>query len=130
MSGDYLGDRSGEPDPEIQRLERSLASLGAGERPLELPETIETPAQGRAPRRRGGITRIWSGVERPALPGDMTLFGIPTRAWAVAAGVLAVAGAVALWAVTHRAVTWRVASLEGAPRVSQSPIAANGRLAV
>ena len=126
MSDDYLWDRPGKPDPEIQRLEKSLASLGARERPLELPETIETPA----PRRRGWIARIWSGVERPALPGDMPIFGIPTRVWAAAAGVVVVAGAVVLWAVSHRAPTWKVASLEGAPRVAQSPIAAGARLAV
>jgi hypothetical protein len=37
MRDDYLWDRSGEPDPEIERLEHALQSLRHQPRPLELP---------------------------------------------------------------------------------------------
>jgi hypothetical protein len=37
MNHDYLWDRTGEPDPEIQRLERILGTLRYQPRPLELP---------------------------------------------------------------------------------------------
>jgi hypothetical protein len=37
MNQDYLWDRTGEPDPEIQRLEQILGTLRYQPRPLELP---------------------------------------------------------------------------------------------
>ena len=40
MNEDYLWDKSGEPDPEIQRLEQILGTLRYQEKPLELPEQI------------------------------------------------------------------------------------------
>ncbi|HSE25919.1 MAG TPA: hypothetical protein VLB68_29905 [Pyrinomonadaceae bacterium] len=40
MNDDYLWDKSGEPDPEIQRLEQILSTLRYQEKPLELPEQI------------------------------------------------------------------------------------------
>lgn len=38
---DYLWDRSGEPDEEIQKLEEILAPLAYQPRPLELPATLQ-----------------------------------------------------------------------------------------
>jgi hypothetical protein len=43
MKDDYLWDRSGEPDPEIERLERTLGRLRHRPRPLELPVERSTP---------------------------------------------------------------------------------------
>jgi hypothetical protein len=43
MNEDYLWDKSGEPDPEIQRLEQILGTLRYQEKPLELPEQITHP---------------------------------------------------------------------------------------
>ena len=40
MNGDYLWDRTGEPDPEIQQLEEVLATLRYQPRPLEIPAGI------------------------------------------------------------------------------------------
>src|SRR5687768_2609305 len=37
MNDDYLWDRSGEPDPEIEQLEQVLGTLRYQPRPLELP---------------------------------------------------------------------------------------------
>jgi hypothetical protein len=40
MNDDYLWDKSGEPDPEIQELEEILAPLRYQPKPLELPEDL------------------------------------------------------------------------------------------
>jgi len=130
MSDDYLWDKSGTPDPEVEKLERSLARLGHRGGPLELPETIEAAVPEPSIRRAGWIARIWHGVEKPPLPGDMPLFGVPARAWAVASVALVVLGAGALIMVTRLTPAWPVARLDGAPRVGRHPIEADGRLAV
>jgi hypothetical protein len=43
MNEEYLWDKSGEPDPKIQRLEEILGTLRYQEKPLELPEQIIRP---------------------------------------------------------------------------------------
>src|SRR5262245_61337140 len=107
MRDDYLWDKSGEPDPDVVKLERTLGTLGhRDDTPLVLPATIPAPVR-RAPR----------------------LLGLPVRAWAVAATLVAVVGAVALWFV-QRADTWQVARLDGAPRVGSGSIRGTGNLAV
>jgi hypothetical protein len=45
MNGDYLWDRTGEPDPEIQQLEAVLGTLRHQPRPLEIPAGIEPGRQ-------------------------------------------------------------------------------------
>ena len=52
MNNDYLWDRTGEPDPEIQQLEQVLGTLRYQPRPLELP------AQLRMRRQRSFFPRI------------------------------------------------------------------------
>ena len=46
MNNDYLWDRSGEPDPEVQQLEEVLGTLRYQPQPLELPLDLQ-PAQRR-----------------------------------------------------------------------------------
>src|SRR5258705_10390661 len=99
MNDDYLWDKSGEPDPEIAKLERTLSGLGHDDRPLELPETI-APAQ--APRR--GILGPWFGRGPSA---DATVLpGVPPGAWAAAGGGLGVAGPRAGGFAIHAAPGW------------------------
>ena len=43
MNDDYLWDKSGEPDPEIQQLEDILGTLRYRPRPLAIPDNIATP---------------------------------------------------------------------------------------
>jgi len=50
IDGDYLWDKSGEPDPEIQQLEEILGTLRYQPRPLEIPAGSEV-------RRKGGFFR-------------------------------------------------------------------------
>src|SRR5437016_7823808 len=40
MSDNYLWDRSGEPDPEVQNLEEILGTLSYQPRPLEIPNNV------------------------------------------------------------------------------------------
>lgn len=47
IDGDYLWDKTGEPDPEIQELEEILGTLGYQPRPLEIPADLQTiPTRG------------------------------------------------------------------------------------
>jgi hypothetical protein len=95
---DYLWDGSGEPDPEVERLERALLPLRHRPRPLSMPE-VEAR---RASRPFGGILA--------------TL--------AAAAGlVLALAGP-----RLSMTSGWEVQRLAGAPRVGESVVADKGRL--
>ena len=48
MNEDYLWDKTGEPDPEIQKLEEILGALRYQPKPLELPEELRTPRQRRS----------------------------------------------------------------------------------
>ena len=47
MKEDYLWDKTGEPDPEIQQLEDILGTLRYQPKPLELPQDLLTPRQRR-----------------------------------------------------------------------------------
>jgi negative regulator of sigma E activity len=50
MNDDYLWDKSGEPDPEIQQLEEILGSLRYQPKPLQLPEELPgTPRRNYVP---------------------------------------------------------------------------------
>ena len=40
MKDNYLWDRSGQPDPEVQKLEEILGTLGYQPRPLEIPNDV------------------------------------------------------------------------------------------
>ena len=42
MNDDYLWDKSGEPDPQIQQLEEILGTLRYQPKPLQLPEELST----------------------------------------------------------------------------------------
>jgi len=47
MKEDYLWDKTGEPDPEIQQLEEILGALRYQPKPLELPQDLLTPRRRR-----------------------------------------------------------------------------------
>lgn len=97
---DYLWDGQGEPDPEVERLERALRPLRLAPRPLVLP--AEEPR--RAPRPLGGVF--------------VTL--------AAAAGLVVALLGPRLAAPRG----WLVERLAGAPRVGGNVVADAGRLKV
>ena len=43
MNDDYLWDKTGEPDPQIQQLEEILGTLRYQPKPLEIPEDLRLP---------------------------------------------------------------------------------------
>lgn len=43
MNDDYLWDKTGEPDPQVQQLEEILGTLRYQPKPLELPEDLPLP---------------------------------------------------------------------------------------
>jgi len=103
MSDDYLWDGSGEPDPEVERLERLLATLRSDRPAPELPENLGL-------RKRSVLFRHSIQL-----------------AVAAAAVVLVIAG----WFLLRRErPSWEVVSLEGTPRIGSESISASGRLAV
>jgi hypothetical protein len=55
MSDRYLWDRSGPPDPEVEKLERTLSSFAHDGRPLEMPE-LAPAVRPLAARPRGTVS--------------------------------------------------------------------------
>src|SRR5262245_45747119 len=101
MPDDYLWDRSGEPDPEVVRLEELLGRFRHDRPAPELPSPLP------APRR----------PVRGMLP------------WlASAAAVLA--AVLGGWLLLRERGSWQVASLEGTPLVGSAPLQGAGQLAV
>lgn len=102
VNDDYLWDGSGEPDPEVRRLEKLLGRFR------------------RDPRRAAPwLERL--PVKRPAISRVAILA-------AAAALVIALIGL--RFAGGHGAQGWKVVRLEGAPRVGSSRIAGTGTLTV
>ena len=93
MSDDYLWDKSGEPDPEVQKLERSLSPLGHRDAPL-----------GNAGGGRSTAPARFAGAKPERFPMRFLL---------VAAAVLVVAGGVALALWPRPTNGWAVVRLEG-----------------
>lgn len=112
MNDDYLWDGSGEPDPEIQKLESALGKLRHNRPAPEFPE-IAVPL--RAVERPG-----WLGALRPRLK-------VAAFAWAailviVAAGVILSRNK----PVAIERSEWNVTNLEGAARVGGQTMHATG----
>ncbi len=101
MTDDYLWDPSGEPDPDVERLERLLGRLRTAPPPLGLPQPVA--------RRR------WRSF-------------VPLLA--TAALVLLMAGGVMRNVGRSRLASWHVQSLAGQPRIGSAAVAAAGRLTV
>lgn len=101
MDDRYLWDGSGDPDPEIRRLEESLGRFRGPREPLPLP----------APRSRNRFSRP-------------LLAAAAVAAIAAAAAVLFLAGRATLLP------RWSVEAAEGAPLVDSRPIAASSMLPV
>ncbi len=101
MSDDYLWDRSGKPDPEVERLERVLGRL-------------------RGERQAPDFSRVAT-----------TLSSRPRRFFFGLAAAAAFLLAALVWIATRPSdEPWRVARLEGSPRVGSRTIPNSGRLPV
>ncbi len=110
MKDDYLWDGSGEPDPEVVRLEGLLGRFRHTRPAPEFPWPARPEAMGaHEPQRH------WFRTLVPRL--------------AVAAAIVLVAAG-AWFAVRWTRPGWEVARLEGSPKVGSSRITGTGRLAV
>jgi hypothetical protein len=68
MKDDYLWDKSGQPDPEIQKLEEILGTLRYQPKPLELPQVL--PA-----------SRRWNYVPLLAIAASLLLALVGGAIW-------------------------------------------------
>jgi len=127
---DYLWDKRGTPDPEVEKLERVLGSLAHQERPLVLPEL---PAV--TPERASDATPVPPFAQAPDRWSlrkswlDHWRTTPRTPALALAAAVVVVIAATLVWQTIESRRGWEVASLEGAPRAADRVLRANDRLA-
>jgi hypothetical protein len=103
MNDDYLWDKSGEPDPDVQRLEHALGPLRHSRPAPAWPVAVDRPARG-----------LWEGW-------------VPRFAAAAAALALVVG---TWWAARAPQAAWTVERLEGAPRVGMAVVKDGGRLVV
>jgi hypothetical protein len=101
MNDDYLWNGTGEPDPEIARLERLLAPL-RHYRPLQVPEAGP-----------------WARPKRARV-----------RVVLLTAAVVALAVAGVFFSIARPVASWEVARLEGSPRLASRPMGTTGRLRV
>lgn len=107
MSDDYLWDRSGAPDPEVDRLEELLARYRH-----RGPARLSLPA-------RASILRRWFGP-----------LATPAAGLAAVAAVVLLAAA-GFWLLrSPNGAPWQVVSLAGTPRAGGAVVSGSGRLAV
>jgi hypothetical protein len=109
MKDDYLWDRSGEPEPEVQRLENLLGTLRYDAPVPAFPEISAEVDKVQAPVRR--------------------LFGWRPAYVALSFAALAVTFTVGWWAL-HARPSYEVVSLKGTPRIGTATIRGSGRLPV
>ncbi len=115
MSNDYLWDRSGPPDPDVERLEQMLGRLRTTPPAPDVSETSVGPGVSRAAR-TARAPHLYVGVR----------FLAPALA---AAAVIALMAGLTRQAAQQRA-SWQVASLSGEPRIGSQTVAGEARIAV
>jgi ferric-dicitrate binding protein FerR (iron transport regulator) len=128
MSGDYLWDKSGDPDPEVERLEQALGELRYKERAFEAPAAAPSAPRGASKRGRGALFRA-----ALALAAALSLAGV----WAATRGDTAIREAArpvdafaADWmkAAASLRAGFNVERTAGAPVVGSSRIEGKGRI--
>jgi hypothetical protein len=112
VSDDYLWDRTGDPDPEVEELERLLSPLRHQARPLDFDAV---PAEPPRASHRG-----WWPLALAAAALIVVLGG----AW------LATRGRPIHGVAEREEAGWDVARLEGSPRLGPREVAGRGRWAV
>jgi len=115
MRDDYLWDKTGPPDPDVERLEKLLAQFR--HRPRETAESNGDDAW---------ITRRGDACVAPTRAKHQRLRAFaPILATAAAVTLVLTAG---WWVARHTAPRWEVARLAGAPRVGGALLAGGQRL--
>jgi len=120
MSDDYLWDRSGPPDPDVERLEALLAPLRS------TPPIPAIPSQKVAQdvlTAEASAKAVSSAEHRAA----WTLRSVAPMLAAAAAIVLMIAST---WQSTRGAGSFQVARVDGQPQIGSAALAGTGRIAV
>lgn len=131
MTDDYLWDRSGTPDPEIQRLESALAKFRHTNRsgfpvPLAVPE--EKPVIPSEARNLSSISASHLPAETFASVKPRVLLHLPSPPRLAAAAVVLLAFAAGLFYSMRPSIpqpsgpSWTVANLEGTPQIGPHSI--------
>lgn len=125
---DYLWDRSGPPDPDVERLERVMRPLRSRPAPPSWSAAGEADARPPTPQRlRGsGFGRFPDGAPTPATPPARSVPAV----FAAVAATLLIACAAGLWTLHARRPSWPLVRLAGSPVVGGSQVREGGRLAV
>ncbi len=127
MKDDYLWDGSGEPDPEVERLERVLTQFRSHRLAPQFPEP--TPAEKSRPQwwHRIDLVRLyaWPRLAAVAATAVMVL-----AAWLVVRRTSLQGPQGSQGEVSSGGTGWEVASLKGAPKIERSRIGEAGRLKV
>jgi FecR-like protein len=115
MSDDYLWDRSGPPDADVERLETLLGRLRSAPPRPALPDEPHSRHQWRSDTAGRQRTALWT----------VRYLG---PAFAAAAAVILM---IALsWRTTRASGSWEVARVDGAPQIGSTALVAAGRIAV
>jgi len=126
MSNDYLWDRSGPPDPDVERLERMLGRL---QTTPPVPDISKVRLEADATYVTADAAYVVSGFSRTDSATHLYI-GVRFLAPALAAAAaIAVMVGVTRQSAQQRA-TWQVASLSGEPRIGSQSLAGAGRIAV
>lgn len=117
MTDDYLFDRSGTPDPDVERLEQMLGRLRMK---APVPQV----------RLKPDTTDEWPDAtyESPDTTYAWRTLRFLGPALAAAAAIAVMVGLT--WQTTAPAASWEVASLSGTPRIGSSALVGEGRIAV
>ena len=131
MSDDYLFDGTGVPDPDVERLERTLGRLrsNASVPPIAVrlkPDTTESFTAHVGSVRLQADRRLYLGVRflGPALAAAAAVVLMVGVTWKNAAPPPATPVA------TSDTASWDVSALVGTPRVGASALVGDGRIAV
>ena len=119
----YLWDKSGEPDPEIERLERVLGSLGHRDEPLTLPQDAQAPEAAPGIETPAALAAS-SPPRRRIHPTPPIIWQAPRLAWAAVLVAVVILGVV--WEL--RPQGWKVETLAGRPRVGAEALGRSGRI--
>jgi ferric-dicitrate binding protein FerR (iron transport regulator) len=122
MGDDYLWDRSGEPDPEVERLERALGALKYVEKPAPLAEA----SADKAPSPPIPIQRARSRLSIGARFGLLAA----AAALSLVGGFWVFARGPSPWGSEVAGPKLAVQRLSGAPQVASAPIGETGMLGV
>src|SRR5262245_48139891 len=117
MSDEYLWDRSGPPDPDVERLETMLGRLRSTPPVPQLPAEISVRS-----------ARLQAGPFGPAKAGHYVRLKNLAPTLAAAASIALMLGLT--WRSIGNTPSWDVARLDGQPRIGSTTLAANGRIAV